>query len=108
MNDMTKLEILRSARELISDSRRWTKDRLARRADGVGTGPHDVGAISWCAVGAVIKFAGDRDRFFIFNALSAQCPAGQHIVSFNNAYGTSHSDILGVFDRAIAIEELKQ
>lgn len=50
---MTKQELARKLLEFYrGDPARWTKQALARRADGAKTTARDMDAVCWCAVGA--------------------------------------------------------
>ena len=50
---MTPAEILRAAKEKISDPARWCAGELARDANGDSAEPDDTNAAWWCAVDSV-------------------------------------------------------
>lgn len=103
---MTPIEVLKSARELLSDPVRWTKGCLARDANGVSV--HASNGVCWCLMGAVIKVCPDDDdymtrssaRHFIHESLEGQSIYGD-IPSFNDAPDTTHEDLLKTLDKAI-------
>jgi hypothetical protein len=65
----TTLQILRDARELLSDEKRWTKSALARAVDDSDpegaadqeTNATDPSATCFCAMGAILRAAGTDD-----------------------------------------------
>lgn len=101
---MNTLEVLRKARELISDPARWTQGEIARDTDGVTVHADHRLAVCWCAIGAVKHAAqhmGVHDVYKVFDALDQTAPGGL-VVQFNDDPATTHDDVLAMFDRAIA------
>jgi hypothetical protein len=96
---MTTLEVLKAARELISDEKRWTQREFSRDADGNPLGSDEVSAgVCFCAVGALLRCEG---RIFSesYEALSESMEAVT--VSYYNDTHT-HAEVLAKFDEAIA------
>jgi hypothetical protein len=91
-------ENLIAARALIDTPEKW------------GKGEYEPRPGCYCAMGAVAVAAGMDGRFDdIFGQeehvrLEAQAP-GRDVVNFNDAAGTTHADIMALFDRAIAAAE---
>lgn len=50
---MTTVEVLKAARDLISDPVRWTIQVSARDAQGNSVAPHSALAVRFCAYGAI-------------------------------------------------------
>ena len=102
---MTPAEHLRQVKELLTDPSKWTKGAFARSEDGHMRMLSDPDVFSRCASAALR--ADNRgpyldSRSFLLDAL----PYGQEsIVTFNDAPGTRHKDIMNWFDRAIALAE---
>lgn len=96
MQPKTTLEVLREARELLSDPAKWTK-----------RGEHGP---RYCTVSAVTEVSGgradDRATRALYDALPSRW-AGQYVHSFNDDPSTTHADVLALFDRAIAAEVAK-
>lgn len=104
------LTVLRDARELISDPKRWTKGYEARdrRGDTVWAGDKD--AVCWCALGAVARATG---RASISGIWSEAATHALDLIAFktrsvgpaalNDRYG--HEAVLAMFDAAIASAE---
>lgn len=103
----TTRDILIKARTYIEDPAHWTTKTYARDAEGNDVAALDDDAVCWCSAGAVIKAA---------DALNASSPWSavrmlDHVVSdlhpgwitpeFNDH--KSHSDVLDLFDRTIAL-----
>lgn len=100
---MTPAEILRAAKEKISDPARWCKFVCAVDADGRARDPEDAHAAQWCAYGAV-GWASPctPDCARAFDLLKGVAPNG--CVAALNDTGT-HADVMAMFDRAIALAE---
>lgn len=108
----TALELLREARELISDTARWTKGDLARDVYGYGV-PYNSGrAVRWCSIGAIYRsaeFVQGNDAVW-----EAKRQLGVAIgVPDVNVFATrqdrlGHAWALAGFDRAIAALEAKE
>lgn len=105
---MNTVEILKAARELISDEKRWTQGELARDMFGIYADYDSDDAVCFCSEGAIrrvtITVPSDerlRARQDAWGALNKA--AGGNIVTFNE--GRTHSEVLAVFDRAIACAE---
>jgi hypothetical protein len=102
-------DVLRKAREKISDPARWTKGEFARDVHGKGLNNGcDPTATCYCALGAVEAVV--NAPFFSMNAHSVvtalnACVNGDSIADINDADTTTHADILAAFDRAIAAAE---
>jgi hypothetical protein len=98
-----ELQVLRRAREIISDPGRWTQGTFARDEDGNSCDPRDDFACRWCALGAVTKAAvilgaddgigsGAVDLLYEAQPLAT-------VVAINDIQG--HEAILALFDRAL-------
>lgn len=105
---MTTLETLKAARELISDPDRWTTKASARDAEGRHVHACDPDAVSWCALGAIVRSVGTRDDLHdndyasnaairLSNALTRD---DSRVATVNDEQG--HAAILALFDKAIA------
>lgn len=119
---MTTFEILKAARELLSDEKRWTKGRYARDAQGNPTPTHAVDAVCWCPEGALVKFsAAEKDASInsiivdeallgAFRAVAATSAEYDEIPGvifqsqlwpWNDAPERTHAEVLQRFDDAI-------
>ncbi len=107
----TPLEVLRGARELLSDPGRWTQREYSRNAEGVGCNdPLSEYACRWCLAGAIAKASGrqpvDHDPAIrrvarLLDDSDVTQPIGK-IAVFNDS--AKHADVLKLLDRAIAAE----
>lgn len=100
---MTELEILKAARDLISDPARWCREAAAKDARGDPTGPYPGGdACQWCAIGAVAHVADYHEHDGVVVRLRE---AGREI-GFDGAISTNdiggHESVLRMYDLAIA------
>lgn len=105
---MTTLEILRAARELLSDPTRWCKAAMARTEEGIKVEPDDPRACRWCSYGAIRKVCGELRSIDTEELISGVCQlrtGGYGFVTFNDRSGTSHKDVMDLFDAAIARAE---
>lgn len=100
---MTTLEILRKAREHISDPGMWFKGAYTAQGwNGIFNGS------PCCAEGAIFWAAGRYEiepTHDVIRAVSDAC--GREVPSFNDDPNTTHADVLAAFDRAIAAEEAR-
>jgi hypothetical protein len=106
------LEILKGARELLSDPTRWAKGYYAYTADGQQTSPVTPEAACFCVWGALDKVTGTffgPDAFAAGMYLGNQLPEGwPSLANFNDAEETTHADLLALFDKAIESAALSQ
>ena len=116
MTERSTVEILRAARERISDPGRWTKNELARERNGVSVPSWDDAACQWCAIGAAWCEAGAA-LGALHPAIDALANAAQELFperivgiawrvsTVNDHPETTHADVLRVYDRAISLAE---
>lgn len=103
---MHPVDILKKAREILSDSRRWCKHESAVRENGARVDPLSLDACRWCATGALCKASGTYGSLELMDSielLEAECCV--QVVDFNDLPSTTHEDILRVFDQAILSAE---
>jgi hypothetical protein len=96
-------ELLRHARELLSDPTHWTKGAEARAEDGDECGIEY--AACWCADGAMRCAALRYGRAAWREAkptIECLVPGLVGLEQFNDMPATTHADVLALFDRAIA------
>ena len=106
---MTPLEVLKGARELISDRSRWMKGNMARARNDLVCGPDHPEAVRWCALGAIWKVGGRTDDFSTPSYMAcAQFSVDHHlpITSINDTGG--HEQILAALDVTIARLETEE
>lgn len=109
----TKLDALRSIRDLLSDPARWVRDAFSLTADGMKVSSHSPLACRWCLVGAIRKVCGQEDgalesRLAVYDALRGVAVAGRDaeaLARFNDS--STHADVLALLDAAIAKELAK-
>lgn len=108
---MQPIEILRSARKLLSDPRKWTKEAYARDEAGYDILPNKYDAKTFCIMGAINRTCGSlvdeepeylRARRAVIAATNALYPGFFDVFCFNDDDNTTHEMILAVLDRAIA------
>ncbi len=102
---MNTVEILKAARELISDEKRWTQDLLGKDLDGYPVGLDRIeDAVCFCSVGAIIKVAGFTSAHYeARRVLNEHLAVGETIAGFNDTH--SHAEVLALFDSVIAEAE---
>ena len=109
------IEILASARNLLASPERWTQGAAARNSAGKHVAPSDPDATCFCAAGAIYRAAYDHNgitavpRIENVHHLLARyiAPDGYDSIysvagDWNDTPGRTHSEILAVFDAAIA------
>jgi hypothetical protein len=104
--NMTPLETLKAARQLITDPAKWTQGWFALNANGDRTFGASQQAVCWCALGAIDKF--DPPNFFDLPNAQAKDKFERFCLS-KNEQGVSHyndththAEVLALFDAAIA------
>jgi hypothetical protein len=101
---MNTVEILKAARELISDEKRWTQRAEARNASGNDVGVYSPKAVCFCSLGAMAKVC-ERELYgrelVAREALRNEIRDGHSsgIANFNDNH--THAEVLALFDRAI-------
>lgn len=105
-------DVLRAARERISDPEQWVQGCAGRMADGEPLDEGwEPGAVRWCMAGAVEAEVGHSIRCWPledaddFGRLLTE-GTGQHgdaIGPWNDNHG--HDEVLAAFDRAIELAE---
>jgi hypothetical protein len=95
------VETLKAARAKIEKRDNWIKGTSFMRR-GLPGELIDC----YCSSGAVVHSAVDGEACADAHEALAVA-AGTHIVLFNDREATTHSDVLAVFDKAIAAEEAK-
>lgn len=113
MTFVTKLAILKEAREVIREPHNWTQRTYARDMSGDIVTPGDKRACRFCSLGAihkalqpkVIEFNMSSDVYdnlyeSVKDSLNGQLnPSCSSIVYFNDH--SKHEDILEMFDKTI-------
>lgn len=107
---MTTIEVLKAARERISDPNRWTQGTYSRHSDGSPAwNSGRLAGVCWCASGAVqccldlgaTRFATDCAFDDLCRTLGGGCA-----VRYNDTH--THAEVLALFDRTIARLEAKR
>lgn len=103
--DTDTLDILESAKAVISDPDRWCVGAFAEADDGLPTEPYDPDAIRFCAIGATEFVAGDlwRDLALARLHIASDEIFGLPITEVNDKYGREAA--IRCFDLAIYQEK---
>lgn len=102
---MTPAEQLRAAKALIDTPGKWIKGDYARDSKGRSCLTGSDTAACFCSRGALKAATGQ----FSNGPLERVVPRGfRSLVDFNDHKGTTHADIMKVFDDAIALAEAGQ
>lgn len=119
--DSQALRILTGARALLDSPEKWTREVLARDANGGKVGIRSPDAVCYCSLGALTKAMNDRvaevtklvpldvhpevhDQYctqhdIVFDYLAEL--AGGDLVGFNDGPDTKYADVVNLFDLAI-------
>ena len=102
--DADTLATLTAARDLLSDSARWTQGCVARDSKGKECSYGDDRAVCWCIIGALYKSRPQRQVHILEDAYEALEHAINHedLEAFNDDDERTHDGVLSAFDRAIA------
>ena len=110
----TEQKILRLARTYIDEPHKWTTHYLAKNAEGEFCNPESPQAVSFCAMGAILRATDiiyskelgvtaltDKLGHSIPEATRGEYDDGWNdIAHFNNT--STHEEVLNLFDRALA------
>lgn len=110
--ELDDIDLLRAAREVIADPSHWCKGTDAMDEDGKVCSKYDNAAVRFCANGAVrrarmLTNANFNIEMTALDTLRSACPLAnkwEETPDFNDRPETTHSEVLAVFDRAIAGE----
>lgn len=119
---MNELEILKEARELISDKNRWCPGSLASDSAFSTVAPNDESATRWCAIGSIRKIMNSANQDYTNDPVEAKIRSllnkvGEEVTSdmYNSCITISlindfqgHSAVLKCFDLAIAKLEFEE
>ena len=105
----TTLQILRQARELLSEESRWTQEAYARDVEGRVLYPNNPNATCFCAVGALRKVTGIESDMEpqVYDPLCELINTAEMrgcvscIPDYNDAMSRTHAEVLDLFDRTI-------
>jgi hypothetical protein len=93
---MTTLDVLKAARERISDPARWCQETY-RVLDAGGS------AIRWCAMATISDTTENNHLLGVAWGALRRAMGGGCIAEYNDTH--THAEVLALFDRAIAAEE---
>jgi hypothetical protein len=98
---MNKLDILKAARNLITDPKNWTKGTSARNKYGRKVTPWCSEAVCWCSMGAIAKAANFPIENKEYSAAHEylRVVMNSDVARFNDE--RTHRDVLNAFDTAI-------
>lgn len=103
---MTTLEVLRKAREVIANPEHWTRGAYAKDVNGNEVNFAGKTACKFCAAGAIFRAHGGN---YAIQALTAELPKTSNtVITFNDWSRRKHSEVLALYDRAIATLEAQQ
>ena len=108
MPEITPMDILIKAKEIITKPEAWTKYASARTSTGSLCFVASSDAVSFCASGAVDKAALVLDATPLANRNANYMLYWSSVkgaIGTNDAENTNHADILAWFDRAIGRAE---
>ena len=97
---MTTIEILKKARDLLSDPERWTQNVGARTAQGIPVSADSKEAVCFCASMAVVKVSNEVTPIHFPKVLDFD--RWSDLFMWNDAPERTHAEILQRFDEAIA------
>lgn len=99
---MTTIEILKKARELLSDPARWCQNVSARSLEGKAVGYAAPTAFSFCMFGAIWNSAPRLSLIPDEKVAAVFGLAADDLVEWNDAPERTHAEVLQRFDEAIA------
>lgn len=102
------LKLIKAARKLLANEKRWTKDYYARDAQGRECSPTDKRAKCWCILGAVWNCETRvKATYLAYSAAIALIEQEllkrgyTNIPNFNDEWNTTHKDVINLLDEVI-------
>jgi hypothetical protein len=100
------IAVLRRARDLVADERRWCGGSFARSWFDVPVLPQMVLARRFCAIGAIMRAGRELQLWTRDACLALQWQTVQPVEKWNDAPARTHADVIAAFDAALmAVEE---
>lgn len=103
---MTRIEMLRDVRSLLSDPERWTKGSFARDEGSCMVEPHDPKAVCWCPGGAAMRSGLSElvadELALALGFLAGDDAAYTSLARWNDLRDRTHAQVLARLDGAIA------
>ena len=93
--------LLMDAKALIQRPKNWTQRAYSRDAKGKQVGILSSEACRFCAEGTLLRVYDETEVYQSVNRLLRELIAPRGLVSFNDAPGTTHRDIMRLFNKAI-------
>ena len=109
--------ILKRAKKLISDPKRWTKNAFAKASDGNVISPESDNAVCWCSMGAVRKASFGKSRYDQAKATLEMAAKRFRIVGVDRDVAPipedvndhrDHATVMRMFDSAIRLAERQE
>lgn len=97
----TPASLLTSAREALTDPRRWTKGHMALDKRGYSVYAADPTAVCWCLMGALEVPAIGWSEAHQEAYITLVKMLGMGVSEFNDHPNTTHQMVLDVLDQAI-------
>lgn len=109
---MKTSEILIAAKALIDQPEKWTQHHAARNADGEQSSFNPAtkeftGAVCYCSWGALYAVEKLMPATYS-DAWNTLCDSAIAPISFNDAHGRKHSEVMAMYDKAIRLAEFKE
>ena len=97
------VEVLKAARNLLSNPDHWIKGTLAKNSEGIAVTPLADDAVCWCLEGAIERVAPKFNVApqAIYEEIRKTLRYGL-IFSFNDKSYTTHEDVMKVLSDTIA------
>lgn len=102
---ISTLHVLQAARSVIEKPENWCQEFLAVNSSGEQVDDSAPDACAWCAMGALWRTRVSPDKAYEVAALLRDLSGAVSLPEFNDTH--SHSEVLSLFDRAIAAEQSK-
>lgn len=107
---MKALQVLKNVRKTLSDPEQWTKGVGARNANENPTMTTALDACKWCVLGALGKSTHEiyPHEYMVYEVVTEKImqilkPKWSCISDFNDAFMTTHEDVMRVLDAAIEL-----
>ena len=97
----SRTAVLRRARDLVADERRWCKGSFARSWFNIPVPPHSALARRFCAIGPIMRAGGELQLRTQDACLALQRETLRPIEGWNDDPSRTHADVIATFDAAL-------
>lgn len=102
---MTISDVLNKAADLIEPRGRWTQGHYARTKSGDICSSYDRSAVSWCAIGAIMRIGGKGDVAWDAEGRLEAFTGGESVGMWNDKSSRRKRDVIAALREAAKLAQ---